>query len=492
MKFFSKSFTLSWIALACVSIAHASPDKPNVVLIYADDMGYGEIEALNPKRCKVPTPSLNQLAAEGVVFTDAHTTSSVCSPSRYSLLTGRYNWRTRLQSGVLQDGGEPLISADRMTLGALFQGQGYKTAMFGKWHLAYNYALQDGAKQLKRKKGARLAKVPIGTKILEGPLTRGFDTFYGFHHARSMESIVQDDTLIQEISSVEVLPAITKAAVDYIDANAKAASEGTPFFLYFPLSSPHTPILPAPEWIGKSGIGTYGDFVAQTDDSVGAVMNALERNGLTKNTIVIFSADNGTSPAAKFAKLAEKGHFPSGDLRGAKSDLWDGGHRVPFILRWPEIVKGGSSSDQLISLGDLFATFADFFNVTYGDHVAEDSISFLPTLHGKPNDTPRKDIVHHSIKGHFAIRQGPWKLLLSSGSGGWSKMKKPSKDKLPSMQLYHMDRDIGEQQNLVAEHPEKVASLLALLENQVAAGRSTPGETQKNDVEVHIRKSQKR
>ena len=479
------------LPLLIASSAFAADMKPNVVLIYADDMGYGEVEALNPERSRVPTPGLNTLAAEGMIFTDAHTTSSVCTPSRYALLTGRYNWRTRLQRGVVSGGKEPLIAADRMTLGKLFQAQGYRTAIFGKWHLEYSYEVPaELAKAPRPKKTASIypAAVPVGTKIPDGPITRGFDHFYGFHHARSMSSIVVDDTIVQEMDVVEILPAITKATTDYIDAHAEQAKSGKPFFIYFPLSSPHTPIATAPEWMGKSGIGKYGDFVAQTDGSVGAVMEALERNGLTENTIVIFSADNGTSKAGNIPDLEKQGHYPSANLRGSKADLWDGGHRVPFILRWPAQVKAASTTDQLISLADMFATFSEMFGYTYADDTAEDSISFAPILLGEELKTPREAVVHHSIDGKFAIRQGPWKLLLAPGSGGWSSPKdaEAKKKGLPDMQLYNMADDLGEMNNLLEQYPEKVASLITLLESYVEQGRSTPGVDQNNDAKIDI------
>lgn len=488
-------FSISILLLGAVSLLEANIKKPNVVFIYADDMGYGEVEALNPERCKIPTPSLNQLAAEGMIFTDAHTTSSVCTPSRYSLLTGRYNWRTRMQAGVLSGGKKPLIKADRMTLGKLFQGQGYSTALFGKWHLDYTYEVPAEAEpvDLKKHKGKRLAPVPLGTRIPDGPITRGFDTFYGFHHARSMCSIVKDDTIVEEVEVVDVLPLITQATVDFIDAKASEAKSGKPFFIYFPQSSPHTPIAPSESWVGKSGIGEYGDFVAETDGSVGAVMKALERNGLTENTLIIFSADNGSSKAAGFGYLERIGHFASAEFRGSKSDLWDGGHRVPFILRWPEAVAAGTKTDQLISMSDMYATFAEMMGVSYGDDVAEDSLSFLPLLYGEELSMPRESIVHHSISGHFAIRQGSWKLLLAPGSGGWSQPKnnEAKLDGLPSMQLYHLETDIGEKNNLVNEYPEKVASLLALLESKVERGRSTPGAVQENDASIKLFKSER-
>lgn len=488
-------FALITCATACLTgfCRAEDPDgskRPNVVFIFADDMGYGEIQALNPERSKIPTPSLNRLVGEGMVFTDAHTSSSVCSPTRYALLTGRYNWRTRLQRGVLSGGKESLIAADRMTLGKLFQSQGYRTAMFGKWHLEYAYEVPDDLRGVKPKRTEQryVAGVPVGTHIPDGPVTRGFDTFFGFHHSRSMSSIVRDDTIVEEIDVVDVLPRLTRETMAYIDRHAAAPKSGKPFFLYFPLSSPHTPIVPAEAWKGKGEVGTYGDFVAQTDGSVGEVLEALDRNGLSEDTIVFFSTDNGTSKAAGIPKLQERGHYPSANLRGSKADLWDGGHRVPFIVRWPGKVEPGSRSDQLICLSDMMATFAELFSVDFADDTAEDSISFLPALFGRPLAKPREAIVHHSVAGHFSIRQNEWKLLLAPGSGGWTAPKGAAAIKagLPKRQLYNMTEDIGEKDNLLEAHPEQVRALLALLDSYVKLGRSTPGEAQTNDAEIDI------
>ncbi len=474
-------------AFYATSIEAASSERPNVVFILADDLGYGEIEALNPDRSKIPTPNLNRLAAQGMTFTDAHTSASVCTPTRYGLLTGRYNWRTRHQSGVLEDGGECLIAEDRLTLGNVFQSQGYQTAIIGKWHLGYQYAENRG-KPGKAVKNRSLAAVPVGTRIIDGPVSRGFDTFYGFHHARSMSSIVEQDKIIAEMDTVDVLPSITKRVVDYINDRAAEAKSGKPFFLYFPMSAPHTPIVPADPWKGRGVVGTYGDFVAQTDDSVGQVMEALERNGLDDNTLLVFTADNGTSKAADIGKLQAQGHFPSANLRGSKADLWDGGHRVPFLIRWPQNVEAGAKSNQLICLTDMMATFADLLSVKLPADAGEDSISFLPLLRQQPLSNPRQSIVHHSISGKFAIRLGDWKLLLAPGSGGWSAPTDPQalKAGLPEMQLYNIKEDLGEATNQYDSQPEKIRSLVELLEVIVGRGRSTSGEIQLNDVPIDI------
>jgi arylsulfatase A-like enzyme/alpha-L-fucosidase len=473
----------------------ADTQRPNLVFIFADDMGYGEIQALNPERSNIPTPSLDSLAADGAIFTDAHTTSSVCSPSRYSLLTGRYNWRTRLQSRVVQGNDDPLIAEDRLTLAHLFREQGYSTAIFGKWHLDYNYEVPEHLQDIPEAENSDTINpsgFPVGTHIPDGPVTRGFDTFYGFHHAGAMSSIVRDDTIVEDLPTVDVLPALTREAVAYIDEKGAQARAGKPFFLYFPMSSPHGPIVPSEDWQGKSELGEYGDFIMQTDGSVGAVMEAIERNGLADNTVFIFSADNGTSKIADFEALQEKGHYPSANLRGSKADLWEGGHRVPFIVRWPGKLEPGTYRDQLVSMADMMATFAEFFGVELADDAAEDSFSFLPAIEGETVKDGRDAIVHHSIHGRFAIRQGPWKLLLAPGSAGWTAPldRVAIARGLPEIQLYNLDVDIGEQNNLVAQYPGKVEELTLLLESLVAAGRSTPGEPQQNDTEIDIWKTE--
>ncbi|TWU50597.1 Arylsulfatase [Rubripirellula tenax] len=478
-----------------VPLASANNTKPNVVFVFADDLGYGEVQALNPERGLIPTPHLDQLTEEGMVFTDAHTTSAVCTPSRYGLLTGRYAWRTRLQSGVAKGGNPCLIAPDRMTLGHLFQGQGYHTAIFGKWHLDYQYdtsTAPKGATVRKKSKTLYLSGKPIGTRVVDGPLTRGFDHFFGYHHGRSMSSFVEDDRITKEIEIIDVLPELTQSVTDYIDAKAADAKAGKPFFVYFPMSSPHSPVVPSKDWQGKSGLGDHGDFVMQTDASVGDIIKALERNGLTENTILVFSSDNGTSgPASNIEDLKRQGHYSSAHFRGEKTAIWDGGHRVPFILRWPARVQPKSEFNQMISVSDVIATFAELFEVELDDDTAEDSISFLSGLDGKEDPNPRQAIVHHSSSGRFAVRQGDWKLLLAPGSGGATAPtdSQAIRQGLPEMQLYNMKDDVSENTNLVAKYPQKVEALVALLRDYVAEGRSTPGAAQTNDAEIDIMKT---
>jgi arylsulfatase A-like enzyme len=297
-----------------------------------------------------------------------------------------------------------------------------------------------------------------------------------------------------EFAVEEVLPTLTRKAVEYIGQRAADARAGKPFFLYLPFNAPHTPIAPTAEWRGRSGLNAYADFVMQTDASVGQVLEALDRHGLTRHTLVLFTSDNGCSPEADIPQLRAAGHAVSGPLRGHKADLWDGGHRVPFIVRWPGQVAAGTVNDRLVSLVDFLATCADLLGATLPDDAGEDSVSFLPALLGRPMVKGRETLVHHSMQGRFALRQEQWKLLLCPGSGGWSAPRdaEAAKRGLPGVQLYDMSSDPGETRNVQADHPEVVARLLRQLEQCVAQGRSTPGQPQTNNAIVDIWKQEAR
>lgn len=458
---------------ACASFAAVS--RPNIVLILCDDLGYGDVQCLNPEHGKIKTPHIDQLARQGMTFTDAHSGSSVCTPTRYGLLTGRYSWRTRLQNGVANGFAPCLIAPDRLTVAGLLKKQGYATAIIGKWHLDFLYQDPTTGDILPKQKRA-----PIGATIPDGPVHRGFDYFYGFHHARHMNTVIENDKVIARQDEIQCLPRLTEKSVAYIEE--RAMSPGQPFFLYVPLSSPHTPILPTEEWQGKSGLGPYGDFVMQADATVGAIMDALEKGGFVKNTLVIFTSDNGCSKEAGIERLRRQGHHVSAQYRGSKADLWDGGHRVPFMVRWPGMVEAGSRCDQLISLVDVFATVSEITG-EQAPGMAEDSVSFLPALSGQPIASTRKGVIHHSISGRFAYRQGKWKLLLAKGSGGWSRPKENEVGAdAPRAQLYDMENDPGEQNNLYLSRPEIVEKLLADLTADIQRGRSTAGPEATNDV----------
>ncbi len=496
---------------------------PNIACILADDLGYGDVGCYNPKG-KIPTPCVDRLAADGVCFTDAHTSSGVCSPSRYTQLAGRYHWRTRLQAGIVNVFGKPLIAPDRLTLAGLLKGQGYRTACIGKWHLGWDWPIPQGkgaafqgkAQDAATEEQRALWREAFSQPIAGGPTARGFDAYFGtdvpnwppycFIENDRMVGIPSEflpaELLRGNLASLQgpalpgwklsaVLPALADRACQFIKDSAAAKQ---PFFLYLPLTSPHTPLAVNEPWRGKSGLNAYADLVMETDAMVGRVLDALAQSGAADNTLVVFTSDNGCAPYIGVPQLEAKGHFPSGPFRGYKADAWEGGHRVPFIVRWPGKVKPGSRCGQTVVQADLMATFADLLGTKLPETAGEDSVSLLPLLKGE--DRPiHEAVVHHSAGGRFAIRAGKWKLLLCPGSGGWFVPKDTDaaahKAGLPPVQLYDLEADPGERTNLQAQHPEVVQRLAGLLEKLVAAGRSTPGAPQKNDVAVDIWKGKK-
>ncbi|HEY3323621.1 MAG TPA: arylsulfatase [Planctomycetota bacterium] len=495
-------------ALVLVRDCAAEQSKPNILYILADDLGYGDVKCLNPEG-KISTPNLDRLGAAGMKFTDAHSSSSVCTPTRYSILTGRYNWRSRLKAGVLGGTSPHLIEDGRLTVPSLLKQQGYATGCIGKWHLGMDWVFKDSKGNDDIEKGKDAWKIDFTKPFAHGPTTVGFDYYYGIAGSLDMVpfTFLENDRVTvvptvdkqwirkgpaaADFEAIDVLPTLTKKAIEFIDKNAAKSKEGSPFFLYLPFNAPHTPILPTPEWQGKSGINAYADFVMQVDWSVGQVLAALDKAGIADNTLVIFTSDNGCSPMAKFDELLAKGHNPSYVFRGTKADIFDGGHRIPFLARWPGKIKAGSESDQLICLVDLMATCAEITGAKLPDNAGEDSVSILPALLGAANAPLREAVVHHSINGSFSIRQKNWKLELCAGSGGWSAPKPGSaaEKKLPALQLYDLANDIGEKENVQDKHPDVVASLTKLLEKYAADGRSTPGAPQANTGEVNIWKA---
>jgi arylsulfatase A len=470
---------------------------PNILYILCDDLGIGDIHAFNLSRGKIATPHVDALAAQGMSFTDAHSADSVCTPSRYGILTGRYAWRTHLQKGVLNGmTSKPLIADSQLTVPSFLKAHGYETAIIGKWHLGLGTG--EGAKE-------------FTDPLTDGPLQHGFDYFFGISASLDMPPFVYIENqkftevptttkkwgrtgpAAADFDAINVLPDLTHKAEQYIAGHAADAKSGKPFFLYLAFSAPHTPILPTPEWQGKSHLGPYGDFVMEVDDCTGKVLKALDDAGVADNTLVVFTSDNGCSPAANVKLLESEGHYPSADYRGYKADIWDGGHRIPFIARWPGKIQPASHTSQLTCLTDLFATVADIYGEKLPDNAAEDSVSMLPVLTGAPVSAPdsqRQTVVHHSIDGYFAIREGKWKLELCAGSGGWAAPREyaAEEEKLPMTQLYDMDTDEGETQNVAADHPDVVKDLTALLDKYIADGRSTPGPDEPNDAKIVVRK----
>ncbi len=481
--------------------------RPNIVLILADDLGYGDLGCQQTDG-RIPTPHLDALAASGLRFTDAHTPSSVCTPTRYALLTGRYAWRTRLQRGVLLGYDAPLIAAERMTFADRLSRAGYATAFFGKWHLGLAWLDRDG-QPIPRPVDPQA--VGYDRPFAGGPLDAGFDRFFGIAASLDMPPFVwleQDRArdlpttekrwirtgpAAESFEAIDVQPELTRRAVDWIDQRADAARRGEPFLLYLPLAAPHTPILPTPAWQGRSGLNAYADFTMQVDDCVGEITRALDRHGLTDDTLVIFTSDNGCSPEADLPALAAAGHRPSGPFRGHKADIYEGGHRVPLIVRWPTVVAPGSRCDRTIGLIDLAATFADIADLPLDERSAEDSFSLLPLLRGDDADYERRSLVMHSIRGAFAIRRGDWKLALCPGSGGWSSPV-PGKEPTdaPRRQLFDLRSDPAEEHNLIEHFPGIAAELNDELERIVARGRSTPGIDLANDVPVDPHQEERR
>lgn len=465
---------------------------PNIIFILADDLGIGDVEVFNPES-KIPTPHLNQLAHEGMIFTDAHTSSSVCTPTRYGLLTGRYNWRSRIKSGVLFGRDSALIAPSTTTAAAILKKANYHTAFIGKWHLGWDWALD-----------AR-GEIDFTKPITAGPGDLGFD--YTFGHIASLDippyvyvenryATAVPDSLIPATSGYdfyrtgwiapdfkmeEVTPHFFEKAKMYI---REQHTSDNPFFLYLALPSPHTPILPSNEWQGKSGINPYADFVMQIDHSVGEMINQLDSLGISENTVVVFTSDNGCSPMANFDVLADSGHHPSAWYRGYKADIFEGGHRVPTMVKYPGMIQPGTQTDSTVCLTDFYATFAQLAHIPMQEDQGVDSYSMIPLMSGKGQDPyERKATVHSSINGSFAIRHKNWKLNLCPGSGGWSapRPELAMAENLPPVQLYNLDADPGEKENLYQQHPEKVRDLYRMLMKIIDEGRSTPGPRQDND-----------
>ena len=488
-----------FLASVLCGSAFAQTQRPNIVFILADDLGYGDLSCYN-KESKIRTPHLDRLASQGVRFTDAHTPSAVCTPTRYGLLTGRYAWRTRLKEGVLDGFDPPLIETGRTTVASLLKQHGYATACFGKWHLGMHWMTKYGSPVPPRDNvpgGFRPGyEVDYSRPVTGGPQDCGFDRFFGISASLDMSPYCfiendrtvgipdvrtpEDKTLFmnqvpgvktKDFTLQSVMPAITKRAVSFVTEHAEKKQ---PFFLYMPLSSPHLPIVPNSDYEGRSGAGKYGDFVVEMDACAGQVIDAIERAGIGSNTIVFFSSDNGglwhwwdfresddvaagqITPRGKYVK--DQGHRSNGALRGTKADAWEGGHRVPLIVRWPARVKAGTVSGALVCLTDLLATCAAVVGAPLPKDAAEDSVSMLPAMLG--DNTARQEVVLHSLRGEFIYRSGEWKLIEHRGSGGFSVPRAVEvKEGEPPGQLYNLREDPAETRNVYLKYPDVVRRL---------------------------------
>lgn len=477
------------------SSVSAQDKPPNVIFILADDMGYGDVAALNPDS-GIPTPHLDRLVREGMTFTDAHSGSAVCTPTRYGVLTGRYCWRGRLKRGVLNGYGRPLIEDGRATVASFLTEAGYATACVGKWHLGLGFVVKEGAENDQ--------DFDYTAPLTDGAHTRGF----GYSHiipasldfppyvyiengsvtgppdrvqpAVKFPGFLRRGPIGSDFDMENCLDHLTKKAVDYVKSR-KGKDE--PFFLYFPLTAPHKPVLPHRRFHGKTDVGLYGDFIVQVDHTVGEVLKALDETAQAESTLVIYTSDNGSfmyrsdeNPDHVEDETVQayrpEHHTANGVLRGTKADIWEAGHRVPFLARWPGKVAAGSTHDEPICHVDLFATCADLAEAELPEDAAEDSFSLVPALTGEVDAAwrPRAPVINHSASGVFAIRQGPWKLVLGSGSGGRETPKGKPFEKPYS--LWHLGNDLSETRDVIAHYPDIARKLEARCLEIRDSGRS--------------------
>ncbi|MDR1140307.1 MAG: sulfatase-like hydrolase/transferase [Planctomycetaceae bacterium] len=480
-------------------------DLPNIVFIFADDMGYGDVSLLNEKS-KIKTPHLDSLGQQGMVFTDAHAACSVCGPSRYAVITGRYPMRNHKKATNNNTGfGLPVLESGRLTVAQMLKEKGYDTVAFGKWHLGMTWATQDGKPLGDPTLETEWQRIDYTKSIKDSPLAQGFDYYFGIPASLDMVPYVfiENDQVTEipatikqndpprpgpageKFEPIDVLPILTEKSINYIrEHGINGKRYGNPFFIYLPLNAPHTPLVPTKDWQGKTVIGDYGDYCSQVDNSVGKILAAIDQSSLGENTLVIFTTDNGFAPYLKPKNYEEKGHFPSYIYRGYKGDIYDGGHRVPFFIRWSGKIRPYSVSNELIGLVDFFATCAEIVDFQLPDHAAEDSVSFLPILLNKESAAKRTDIVHLSPKNQVSIREGTLKLIVPANTG----QKIPQWKTPPLCELYDMSIDPSEKNNLAKEKPEIVAKMFSRLETILENGRSTPGTPQKNNSDLQLYK----
>lgn len=498
-----------WTVLAALLLtvsteAGIKGPRPNIVYILADDMGPGDVSCYNPGG-KIPTPHIDRMAKEGMKFMDVHTSSSVCTPTRYGIMTGRYSWRTWLKEGVLGGHSDPIIGQGRATVASLLKKESYATAIIGKWHLGMSWAntAKPGTKRVTAK------SVDPSVPVQNGPTTLGFDYYFGLASSLDHDphAYMENDRLLGELfltkggkgndemkklgfptgrpgwmakgfKNEEVLLDLARKTSEWITEH-----QGEPFFVCLALTSPHNPICPRKEFQGKSGIGPHGDFCMETDWVVGEVLKTLDRLNLAENTMVVFTTDNGTNGGVGIAQMQKQGHYSSWIYRGAKRSIFEGGHRMPFVVRWPKVVKPGSVDRQLVCTTDLLATFAELTGQKLAGNAGEDSVSFLPALKGLPIPGARERlIVHHDSLGYYAARKGKWKLVMDYTQGGKTSLKnqEPIGNATDTL-LFDMEKDPGEKANLLQQNPEVAEALKKELAEVIGNGRSTPGPTGVND-----------
>jgi arylsulfatase A len=510
-----KRFLIFLIMMCLTCSVSAEDSKPNIVFILADDLGYGDTKTYGGDRCQIETPHIDALAKGGLKFTDAHVNASVCGPTRAAIMTGRYPWRY----GKSLPGGPwgfvgARYPADTYTLGDLFKSVDYQTGYIGKWHLGTQMTTKDGKVQ-------NIKNVDFTKPLMIGPKNYGFDYSFilpgsldMYPYAFARNNIWQGEVTAQKGWSAfhRVGPAekdfedhqVLETFYSEAEAFISKQKQDAPFFLFLALTAPHTPTSPGEKFKGKSSLGVYGDFVMEVDHSVERVMSALKKQGLDENTLVLFSTDHGAASYAgnilkatpgQIHLLEEKGHYANANLRGFKFTVYEGGLRVPLIAHWPKVIKPGSVCDELVGTNDLMATFAELTGAKIDPENAPDSISFANLLTSPESEGTRKNLIMQGV-GPFVVREGDWKLCLCPGSGApvhheivptpdaaWKTALKelgrePTWDdlkKFPFVQLFNLKQDISEKKNIAAQHPEKVAALIQILQTQMQDGRSTPG-----------------
>ncbi|MBT5707282.1 MAG: arylsulfatase [Verrucomicrobia bacterium] len=479
--------------------------QPNVLILYADDLGFGDLGCYNPSS-KIPTPHLDRLASQGIRFTDGHSSSGICTPSRYALLTGRHHWRKF--HGIVGPLGGSMFSSERLTLPEMLKDKGYGTACIGKWHLGWDWPairkpevspiLQNG------KKAWGPEAFHWAMPIPDGPLAHGFDHYFGDtvinfppyawieddHLINAPDTMMDESTwkpikeggwecrpgpMVTGWNPYDVMPTLTKRGVDYLRSTK---GQDAPFFLYFAFPGPHAPIIPNDRFDGTSQAGPYGDFVVEIDDAIGQLLQALEESGHAENTLVLFTADNGPEKYA-YARDEKFEHWSAEPLRGLKRDIYEGGHRVPFMIRWPGTVKPGKVSKALVSQIDIMATIAEVTGYSLPNDQAEDSHNLVPLLKGETH-TARETHIHNTRKDSYAIRDGDWLLVndqhgyMSGRNLGWESKHQYPADDAEAHELYRLSSDPGQRNNLASKHPERVKQMRALIKRIREQGHSAP------------------
>lgn len=506
-------FLLSGLGtFAAMTFKKNENQKPNIVLIFADDMGYGDVSYLNSEG-RVFTPHIDNMARKGILFSDAHAGASVCTPSRYALLTGRYAWRSTSAERVVNGFARPVIEEERSTLASLFKNKGYATACVGKWHLGLEWQTDEDEKEVGFDPETGYSNLDFSKRVTVGPNDFGFD--YSYIHPASLDMppyvflrnhqtidpqvVLTSEIYPEKLKDTEYhwdrkhtnegdvywdkmvwwrrgeisksfrvencLNEIMEDGKEFISNHVKE-SPSSPFFLYLPLTGPHSPWLPTEEFKGKSSIGTYGDFMMNIDHVVGQISQTLIQMGVYENTILIFASDNGAYWPQSEIDLHK--HKANGNRKGQKGDIWEGGHRIPLIISWPARIQEPKVFDKLVSLTDFYATFAELTGQDIPSHTAEDSFSFLPVLHGDLDKPTRTSMIHQSSDGMFGIRTGDWKLIDGLGSGGFTAPSQEDPEQGgPGGQLYHLKQDSLETKNLYLQHPDIVNKLQKELTRQI-------------------------